>query len=88
MQATTAGMLDALTPMLNMLTHLKTLKPGQRADVKELQGLMQDLKTQMASGKRMDNAAFAKKMSRYQSLLLKVMAYSAPAQSAASGASR
>ncbi len=74
MQANAAGMLDALTPMLNMLANSKTMKPAQKADIKELQGLMQELKTQMISGKRMDNAVFAEKMARYQTLLMKVMA--------------
>ena len=78
MQANAAGMLDALTPMLNMLQSSSRLGPQQKADVKELQGLMQELKTQMVSGKRMDDAVFKEKMTRYQTLLLKVMAYSAP----------
>lgn len=86
MEASAAGMLDALTPMLDMLTSSKTLRPEQRADVKELQSLMQDLKTHMASGKKMDNAAFAAKMSRYQALLMRVMASSSQAQPAAPGA--
>ena len=83
MQANAAGMLDALTPMLNMLQKSSKMGPQQKADVKELQGLMQELKTQMVSGKKMDDSAFKEKMSRYQSLLMKVMAYSAPAPSAA-----
>ncbi|MFI5361609.1 MAG: hypothetical protein ACHQ49_06545 [Elusimicrobiota bacterium] len=88
MQTNAAGMLDALTPMLDMLTASKNLPPQQKADIKELQGLMQELKTQMISGKRLDNAVFAQKMSRYQALLLKVMAYSAQTPPAAAGAPR
>jgi hypothetical protein len=34
---------------------------------------------QMISGKRMDSAVFAKKMSRCQALLMRAMAYSAQA---------
>jgi DNA anti-recombination protein RmuC len=79
-------MLDALTPLLNTLTASRSLRPEQKADIKELQGLMQELKTQMISGKRLDNAVFAEKMSRYQALLLKVMAYSTQAAPAAPAA--
>jgi hypothetical protein len=86
MQANAAGMLDALTPMINMLTASKTLAPQQKADIKELQGLMQELKTQMVSGKRMENDVWGQKMARYQTLLMKVMAYSAQAQPAAAPA--
>lgn len=75
MQASAAGMLDALTPMLNMLTTSKNLRPEQKTDIKELQGLMQDLKTDMAARKKMDNAVFQAKMRRYQVLLMKVMSY-------------
>ncbi|MFI5348296.1 MAG: hypothetical protein ACHQ2Z_02025 [Elusimicrobiota bacterium] len=82
MQANAAGMLDALTPMLNMLQSSSKMGPQQKADVKELQGLMQELKTQMVSGKRMDDAVFKEKMIRYQTLLMKVMANSAPASAA------
>lgn len=80
MQANSAGMLDALAPMLSMMTASKTLAPQQKADIAELQGLMGELKTQMVSGKRMDKAEFAQKMARYQSLLLKVMSHAAAAQ--------
>jgi hypothetical protein len=83
MQANAAGMLDALTPMLDMLQSSGKIGPQQKADMKELQGLMQELKTQMVAGKRMDDAVFKEKMARYQALLMKVMAYSAPPQSAA-----
>jgi hypothetical protein len=45
--------------------------------------MMQELKTQMVDGKRMDNAVFAEKMKRYQTLMMKVMASSAQTQSSA-----
>jgi hypothetical protein len=88
MQGNAAGMLDALTPMIAMLAASKTLGAQQKADVKELQGLMQDLRTQMISGKRMDNAVFAEKMTRYQALLMRVMSYSAQSKPAPADAPR
>lgn len=88
MQTSAAGMLDALTPMINMLTTSKSLRPEQQADIKELQGLMRELKTDMASNKKMDNAVFQDKMRRYQSLLMRVMAYSSQAAPAAGGAAK
>lgn len=75
-----AGMIDALGPMLNVLTASKNLKPEQKADIRQLQGMMQELKADMASGRKLDNAVFNEKMRRYQALLMKVMA-SAPAPS-------
>ena len=86
MQANAAGMLDALTPMINMMTASKTMGPQQKADITELQGLMGDLKTQMSSGKAMDKAVFAQKMQRYQSLLLRVMSHAATAPPPAAAA--
>jgi hypothetical protein len=86
MQTNTAGMLDALTPMLDTLARAKEMGPVQKADIGELQGLMQDLKTQMISGKRMDNAVFAQRMARYQTLMMKVMSYSAQPQPSAPAA--
>ncbi len=74
LQANAAGMLDALTPLLAGLSANKNMTPLQKADMKELQNLVADIKTQLASGQPVDNAAFAAKMARYQQLLARVMA--------------
>jgi hypothetical protein len=86
MQANAAGMLDALTPMLNMVTASKTASPQQKADIAELQGLMGELKSQMSAGKPMEKAVFAQKMERYQGLMLRVMAHASTARPPATGA--
>src|SRR6185312_1441746 len=83
MENNAAGMLDAMTPMLNMLTASPSLKPEQKADIKALQGMMGELKTDMASGKKLDDAVYHEKMRRYQALLMKVMAESAAAPAGA-----
>lgn len=83
MSANAAGMLDAMTPMLDTLSSSKRLGPRQKADIKELQAMMQDLKSQMTAGRPLSNAAFGAEMARYQALLMKVMAFSAQAQPAA-----
>jgi hypothetical protein len=69
-----AGMLDALGPMLDMLANSNTTTPQQKADMKELKNLVSDLKGQLASGRRLDDAAFNAKMARYQQLMMHVMA--------------
>ncbi len=73
MQADASGMLDAISPLLDNPMIAKNMPPGQKANMAELRALMADLKTQLASGNRVGDAAFARKMRRFQNLTLKIM---------------
>jgi hypothetical protein len=79
MEANAVGMLDAMTPMLSNPAITRNMTPEQKANLKELQGMMADLKAQASSGKRLSDPDFALRMSRYQQLMLKVMAAAAAA---------
>lgn len=79
MQANAAGMIDSIAPLLNNPAMTKNMTPEQKANLSELQALMADLKTQMASGHSLSDAAFAQKMQRFQALTLKMMAAAAAA---------
>jgi hypothetical protein len=78
-----AGMLDAVAPLLASIAASKNATPEMKADFKELNGLIGDLKGQLASGKPVDRAVFAQKMARYQQLLVKVMTESRPSSAPA-----
>lgn len=83
MQAGAAGMLDSIMPMISNPALTKNMTAAQKADLKELQDLMADLKAQLNSGHSVSDAAFAQKMQRMQALSLKMMTAAAAAQTAA-----
>jgi hypothetical protein len=74
MQNSAMGMLDAMAPMLNNPAMTKNMTPQQKAGLKELQDIMADMKSQMASGHAVTDPAFAAKMQRIQALSMQMMA--------------
>jgi hypothetical protein len=76
-QASAAGMLDAMAPMMSNLANGKNMTPQQKSDMKELQAMMGDLRTQMASGRRVSDAEFAPKLAKIQQLAVRMMSAAA-----------
>ena len=74
LQPNVLGMLDAVAPMIEMLANTKNMPPEQKADLQELKSTIIELKSQISSGKKIDNAVFAERMARYQKLVMKLMA--------------
>jgi len=74
MQTSAVGMLDAMAPMLNNPAITKNMNPQQKADMKELQDMMADLKDQIKTGRRVSDPAFAQKMAKIQQLSMRMMA--------------
>jgi len=69
-----AGMLNAVTPMLETMAADKSLPPQQREDMKAMQDLMKDLQAQM-SGKHstLSPQEQAKRMAQIQQMTMRMM---------------
>lgn len=69
------GMLDAVTPLLSSVALNKNMSAQQKADMKELQDLLQEMRSQMSSPVRsLSDQEQARRMAKIQQLTLRLMA--------------
>lgn len=73
LQRSAAGMLDSLAPMLDDPAMTRRMTPEQKAEMKELRAAVDDLRAQIAAGRSLSDAEFAKRMERLQRLTMKMM---------------
>jgi hypothetical protein len=73
MQNSAVGMLDAMAPMLSNPAITKNMTAQQKADLKDLQAMMADLRAQALSGHSLSDPAFGKKMMKLQALSMRLM---------------
>jgi hypothetical protein len=72
-QASVMGMIDSLEPMLNNPEITKNMSPEQKSSMKELRGLIADLRGQIKSGQRLSDQEFDQKMKHIQQLTMQMM---------------
>ena len=73
LQQNALAMLDALGPMLSNPAFTQRMGPQQKADLRELQSMIQEFRGQMTSGKRPSREEQALRMQRIQSLTLRLL---------------
>ena len=68
-------MLDAVTPLLNSAALNKNMSVQQKADMKELQDLLQEMRARMTAEVRsLSDQEQARRMAKIQQLTLRLMA--------------
>ncbi|MDE2491356.1 MAG: hypothetical protein KGM24_10940, partial [Elusimicrobia bacterium] len=80
--ASAAGMLAAVKPLLDNPQVLGRLSPQMRRNVKELETLMTEIGAQASSGRKVSDAEQARRMQRMQALTMQIMSTYAASQAA------
>lgn len=79
-QQNAMGMMDSLMPMLNNPAVLNAMPPAQRESMKELNAMMAQMRSDMATGRKIPPQERAERMARIQKMMTGLMSSSAGVQ--------